>query len=493
MLLLFKRLLWLVSGFVAICIVIFTLYMLRLWTTDWSEAAKGDIEAWHATIKEHHPGPVDPENPAFAKMMETARAEALLLAERVENRAGYRWAMERYKAIHDDPHLHGWAIGLPDLGMEHWFGTYDWPGFYAGIATGSDGKTIMRVTSAGGGFKTGEVIVSCDGRDIDEWLNETVFAFRGSGIPARQRAAAPWLFTKHGNPFIASPKYCRVAENNVERRLIWKSISAADWKAGAPDQRSGRRSFGFKINKDTAWITIPTFNNSWSSSLQELSDSIQSNTDAIRSAKMVILDIRGNGGGNSAWGQLFSRNIWSTEYVEAFRRTGSQAVDWRLSQANVEHVYDIAERNLENGLASGPAWERLAKHMEKALSDGETLYRQTFTQRKPSQNVISPVSGKVVVLIDSACGSSCLDFLDLVTSFENVLLVGEETGADTNYIDVRGLFLPGYRFRVSIPLKVYRGRIRPDGGSYLPNLTFPDDLDQEDEDAVIAWLKTTFN
>ncbi|WP_371373433.1 S41 family peptidase [Thalassotalea aquiviva] len=493
MLRLFKRLLWLVGGFVALFIVLLAVYMLRLWTTDWSEAARDDIEAWHTMIKEHHPGPVDQETPAFAQIMETARREALLLAERAENRAGYRWSMERYKAIHDDPHLHGWAIGLPDLGVEHWFGRYDWPGFYAGIEKGSDGETVMRVTAAGGGFETGDVIVSCDGRDISDWLDETIFAFRGSGIPARARAAAPWLFTKHGNPFIASPQSCRVAGTEVERKLIWASISAADWKAGAPGQRGSRRSFGFKITADTAWITIPTFNNSRADSLQELSESIQSNTDAIRSAKLVILDIRGNGGGNSAWGRLFSRNIWSSEYVEAFWRTGAQAVDWRLSQDNVEHVHGIAKENLENDLASGPAWARLAEDMEKAFSNGETLYRQTFTQRQPARNVISPVSGKVIVLMDSACGSSCLDFLDLVTSFENVLLVGEETGADTNYIDVRGVFLPGYRFRVSIPLKVYRGRIRPNGGSYLPTLTFPVDLDQEDEEAVIAWLKTALH
>ena len=68
------------------------------------------------------------------------------------------------------------------------------------------------------------------------------------------------------------------------------------------------------------------------------------------------------------------------------------------------------------------------------------------------------------VLTDWGCGSACLDAVDLWTALGGIH-VGQETSADSLYMDVRQVALPSGFARAVIPMKVYRGRKR---GSNVP-------------------------
>ncbi|WP_121875986.1 hypothetical protein [Umboniibacter marinipuniceus] len=140
----FKGLKWLIILYFSITIILIALYSMRLALTDWREAAREDINAWHALILQHHPGPVDEENPEFIALMEHARDEAIALTEEIGSRAGYIWAMERYEATYNDPHLGGASIGLPDRFLENTFTTYQWTGFYASLDQRDNGESVNR-------------------------------------------------------------------------------------------------------------------------------------------------------------------------------------------------------------------------------------------------------------------------------------------------------------------------------------------------------------
>ncbi|WP_121875987.1 S41 family peptidase [Umboniibacter marinipuniceus] len=335
----------------------------------------------------------------------------------------------------------------------------------------------MKVVSTGGGFNEGDIILACDDKSITTLLEDTVFKFRGSGITPRENAAAPWLFTQHGNPFVDAPISCQVVGDDSARRLEWSSIDSSGWRSGAPGQQKWGGQFEYINHNDVAWIKLPSFNNRVATQLQALYSQVESDLDKLRTAPLVILDVRGNGGGNSQWGVKFSQLIWSPQYVEAYRRSSASSVEWRVSEDNAAHVESFGRLNL-------------AQTMRASIPDGGALLRQDIPQRQPSRDIDAPLTGNVIVLMDSACVSACLDFLDLLSSFEGISFVGEETSADTNYIEVRRTFLPGYRFRAVIPIKVYRDRIRPDGGSYSPTIHFPNDLDRGSDKAVLDWLRT---
>ena len=64
--------------------------------------------------------------------------------------------------------------------------------------------------------------------------------------------------------------------------------------------------------------------------------------------------------------------------------------------------------------------------------------------------------------------------------------VGNVTTADTQYMESRATSLPSGLATLVIPIKVYRGRVRPDGGYFTPTFRF-EGLHWTDE-ALRAWV-----
>jgi hypothetical protein len=92
----------------------------------------------------------------------------------------------------------------------------------------------------------------------------------------------------------------------------------------------------------------------------------------------------------------------------------------------------------------------------------------------------------VAVLTDTTCGSACLDAMSLLTRVPEVVHVGNVTAADTQYMEARPAPLPSGLATLVIPIKVYRGRVRPDGGYFTPAFRF-EGLHWTDE-ALRAWV-----
>jgi hypothetical protein len=99
---------------------------------------------------------------------------------------------------------------------------------------------------------------------------------------------------------------------------------------------------------------------------------------------------------------------------------------------------------------------------------------------------------KILFLTDGRCGSACLDFADLILKLPNVTHIGEETAADTVYMDIRVEHLPSGLGRFSLAQKVYRGRARGHNQSYQPDIVYSGDLTNTRQ--IKRWvrnLKTT--
>jgi hypothetical protein len=60
----------------------------------WADIALADIDAIYQLIKDNHPGPVDEQNPAYRKDMESNYQEARKIAADVENYDGYYFAVK---------------------------------------------------------------------------------------------------------------------------------------------------------------------------------------------------------------------------------------------------------------------------------------------------------------------------------------------------------------------------------------------------------------
>jgi hypothetical protein len=91
----------------------------------------------------------------------------------------------------------------------------------------------------------------------------------------------------------------------------------------------------------------------------------------------------------------------------------------------------------------------------------------------------------VYVLTDWICASACLDAVDLWKALGSIV-VGRETGADTNYMEVGGGSLPSGVARVGIPMKVWRGRLRGSNVTQVPRYRF--DGMMSDTPALDRWI-----
>lgn len=166
----------------------------------------------------------------------------------------------------------------------------------------------------------------------------------------------------------------------------------------------------------------------------------------IRSASFVVVDLRGNGGGNDRYGVKLASALYGSAYVDG--RVGSDEgvcpSTFRVSQANIAAVVEGIEAFRKSGDADGASfYEAALKKMRSAQANRENFSSPTtcpVTSGKPVHGR-SLIGAPVVVLTDVACFSSCInvvkDFLDL-----GAMQAGQITGDDTHYSESRDFLLP---------------------------------------------------
>ena len=85
----------------------------------------------------------------------------------------------------------------------------------------------------------------------------------------------------------------------------------------------------------------------------------------------------------------------------------------------------------------------------------------------PAVSPSNPMRGRVYVFTDYGCASACLDAVDVLKAV-GAVQIGQETSADTVYMEVREAVLPSGRADVRVPVKVYRGRARGNNETAVP-------------------------
>lgn len=460
---------------------------------DWGQALAEDARAFHDAIAENHAGPVDAANPAFRSLLEDGLALALNRAETADSHAHWYFALKEYEASFDDGHLGltGWAP------MGHVW-RMGWPGFLTGLRDGPDGRERHEVVFVRdeAAPPVGAVLIACDGRPADALAAEIVGRTAGRWtLKSRRATYASTLFVDQTNPYVRRPETC-VFETGGEQRtyeLGWRELPNETRDEGFAAAR-GRRHFAPIEMRDFeggVWISMGTFESDPSTEegrrLTALVAEVEARAGAIRAAPVVVFDLRGNGGGSSLWSSRITRILWGEERVDALGPR-SEGVDWRVSPGNlaiIEHYRDEVFADQPEALA----WaSEIAEGMRAALEAGEPLWRQGEDggePRPPAPGGPSPVTGRVYVLTDYGCASACLDAVDFFTAM-GAVTVGQETSADSVYMDIRDIALPSGRVEAYVPMKVYRGRARGNNESVAPAHEWNGDMG--DTAGIEAWL-----
>ncbi len=456
---------------------------------DWAATLRADARAYHDEIAENHPGPYNRLDPGFARRNDAGLALALRRAAGVRDYPGYLWAMRGYVASFDDGHVALDVTQPAALPLR-------WPGFLTGFDGAGRQVVVTRADDAA--LRLGATLVNCDGVRADRLAARNVGTFRGRWQLASQRATnGGRLFLDAANPYIKRPARCRfdVEGRTRDVTLAWRDLPDAEFDTRfAATAARARPSFAARTLPDgTRWFSLPGFDGDPDSAdakaLTTIIKAMRSEAGSVTAAPRIVLDLRGNGGGSSDWSRQIATILWGPAAVNALP-ANSAGVDWRASAGNVATIeaYRDAWRTAPDMSAEAKAWaERTAQGMAAALARGEPLWREGEDETAAASVVAPhpPLEARVFVLTDWGCGSACLDAVDLWTAL-GATHVGQETSADSLYMDVRQVALPSGFARAVIPMKVYRGRKRGSNVPAVPVHRYTGDM--RDGEKLERWI-----
>jgi Peptidase family S41 len=470
----------------------------------WRELTLRDLASIDKNIRDHTPIPLDTENAASLAWLEKGMVEAQARAANVTNEVGWYYTLAAFVNGFRDPHVAIRPVGtLPSP---------RWPGFIA-AAYGANAVVVMRDVDDQDAPAIGTEILQCDGKALGALTEERVFPFvMNARIPADRRRAIPRLFLDRQIPFAPAPASCRIKTKTGERDLVlrWRlAPTEADAKQFAAwNQAFNSAGIGptpdFGITEPApgiTWISVPTFNSGGESGtkLDALVKDVEKRGDAMRSGGAIVIDTRGNGGGNSAWADRLANAIFTPDVIRKHRANSwPSGTDWRASEGNI-----AAWKDFDSVLAKDfgtLSKERLfpqlvATSMQTALDNNESIWRQGDRKTGKSGGLTqkrigladkpSPFNARVYFLSNGSCGSSCLNFADTVLFIPGVKLIGAATSADGMLMDVRNVETASGLARLTIPQKVARGRARGNLEFYAQDIAY-DGL--WDDAAVRAWV-----
>jgi Peptidase family S41 len=461
----------------------------------WRTLTQADVEAAYGLIKNNHPAAA-PEvgDDAFRERLERAHTLAVSRAERVTSYEGYIATLRALMTALGDPHLAAHpALSITNL---------DWAGLI--VSKRSDKWIVTDEDAPPEGSLLGAQVVSCDGRVIDDIARESLGEFRALwSVEAQQVIAAPWLFVSERNPFVTRPTRCEFLLNGQRREhtLVWRKSDRESLRPRLNKAMGGGAAgYGVRRVGEGYWIALEGLEEQASPVVA----AVRNEANTMRSAKFIVLDMRGNSGGSSLYGKDIAVALLGKAYVE--RILGPldvaahnpcddviRATPDNLRQLEVyvsmlgpdisaeqRALADKVVADTKGALAEGREFAAAADCRKQWVATASKSERErTAKQRKPKP----PIPAKLFVLTDHWCFSSCLvtteDFRRL-----GAVHVGSSTNSNARYLTVRDAPLPSGLAIASTMTGVSTGPVQ--FGPFVPAFKYDGDI--ADTAALERWI-----
>ena len=449
----------------------------------WNALARADAEAALALVGASHPGAA-PElgDQHFQERLAAARANAEQRLPLVKDYYGHAALMNGLANEFRDGHI--WSNALVSPSRRSWAGI---------VMARSGGKWIVGAQdkAASEPDLEGARLLSCDGVVADRFARDRTGTFYAHpGIEADMASNAYTLLLDDRNPFVPRAATCRfqLADGRtVDHKLQWRDVRLASLQeVVSKSYRPAQAGLGVTSFAGGHWIELGGLNNE----AARVVDAARAQQAALRASPMVVIDLRGNSGGNSQYAMDIARSLVGDDRAAAADRPTSacSGAYWRVSANNLE-----ALRRFVAGLPEErrPEWQAQAEDMAEALRTGRTFSpalpacASEAGKSPPQPGRLPPTAmkGRLVLVTDRACFSSCLIAADLFRRL-GALHVGEATDMSTRYMEVREIVLPSGLRTFSTLQKVALGL--GDFGPYEPQVFYPGPLAETDK--LKAWV-----
>lgn len=453
----------------------------------WRQLVEADVEAAHALLREDHPGALEETgDAAFRARLARAHAEARERAAQVSSYPGYAATMLGFANAMGDKHI--WS--RPMLVAP----TIDWAGML--IARRGDHWVVADEEEGSSPSLVGARVVACDGNDIDMIAERRLGGFRAVwSIEAQRVASAPWLLLDDGNPFAPRPGRCSFEgkDGRQDVTLRWRPIRRTDLAPRvALVVRTGEPGFGVRRSGSGYWIALQSL----SDRAIPIVEAVREQAQEMRRAPFVVLDMRGNGGGNSVYGDQILEALVGPAAARGSGDGESESCNpvWRTSERNLRVLEEISRGAAERmGPQAAAFWESQYRRATGARAAGRALSAPPSCRSGNADEVprgpapAAEYTGTLFVLTDHRCFSSCLLVTDRWRRF-GAIHVGEATDAATHYFEVREDMLPSGLMRFST-LQALSPASPPQIGPFVPDRSYAGDIaDTPDLEQWVASL-----
>ena len=331
-------------------------------------------------LRENHPGPVDPENPGFQDWYRRGFANALERAQRAKDFAGYFFSINYYMAGFRDGHLGALVERHLEEHLAEGRLSRRWPGFLVGYDAG---VFTVRHAEVGAASRpaVGDRLIACDGRPANDLAQDIIGDYVGLWfLPGERSLLGPLLLIDEENPFVRMPRRCTFESESGRRTLAleWAPIDGKELLAKLPGEGAAAGPTLRRVG-DACWITVPTFdlgNPQSGAALKALAEQVRAEASAIRSARAVVFDVRGNRGGSSAAGLDLLVAIWGESFIERGSRGRRLSIGGYRPATSASCAIRISAHCGVSSATSSPqarSYEELLLAMEDALARGRGL------------------------------------------------------------------------------------------------------------------------
>jgi hypothetical protein len=407
---------------------------------NWQAMARLDLDAAYQLLQNNHPGAsAELGDAQFTTALAAAHAAALKRASAISNYEGYTATLGEFASSMGDGHIWSHPLFLP--------GTLEWAGLIA-AKRGADWVVANDNATTVGTELGGARILSCDGVPVETLAQDVLHFQTNVDVAAMQSISAGWLLLDAGNPFLRRPRVCVFDQDGkpASVTLRWSSIRRDELRSRYWKHPYGAAGFELRASGAGYWIAIQEL----TPAAQPVIDAVKVQNTAIRAAPYLVVDLRGNGGGDDDYGRTLAEQIYGRDFVTAvigprdYESGGCPAV-FRASSDNIAAMSAAATEFQQAGDAAGfTEYTTAVTSMKAAAALGRHLAGNLTCPAKSKSKpeaLHSLPHGKIYVLTDAACFSSCIQVVGFFRQL-GAIQVGEVTNADTHYSEVREIVLP---------------------------------------------------
>jgi hypothetical protein len=449
--------------------------------TDWRAAAQQDMQFAIDTIERSHAGAVSGQREVLAALRVGARA-GVVEAPNVVTEQDYKRAMVRLIDSFGDPHT----------GIDVRLKTVAWTGLVLEHVGGDYRVAWSEPQWPHPLPPRGARVQSCDGVWIGAWLQTNVAPFINHSAEYATSASEAAKRSMFESGLGWTPGACSFMLADGSRRHYQLPLrSVAEVGAARMEQldkqvhATGRPVGLYPLAAGMQWVAMPDFDGRASGAAYE---KLYAQLAAMKTPRWIVFDLRGNGGGDSTWGNRALQALYGKDDGARLDAVPTYAKRMVADQATVDVFRRFA--GLPQFAAAKGELEAAIPKLEGAVQRGEkmaVLEDGTAEQATAlaAQLRRRPGGPRIAAVIDRGCFSSCMNFVQQIRALSDTVLLGEPTLGYSPYGEINQFKLPSGHGAISLPSAIYSSLQAP-REPFVPDLFYPGDM--ADEPALMQWV-----